>query len=725
MTAKISLRLLLTFFLVMQILLIAGLVAYISFLNGQAAVNTVAAEYRNSLSERIKQHLITFLDVPPKLNQNNANLIRSGAIDANDGTALQSYFLSQLELHPSITSIYFGNEKGGIVGSGREGAGGFFYIYNTPDFKAGTFEKYSFDTGENEKTILAQVPNFDARTRPWYKNAIQIKTFVWNDIYVLITGQDMALATSTPVYDEQQNLIGVMSVDIFLSHLSKYLQQMEEIGNGESFIIERSGLLVATSTNEPLYKELDADGKPERVDVHLSTTPIIHDAADALTAQYGDYSKIQTDGTIEFDMNGDRQFLQVSPLHDEYGIDWLIVVVSPESAFMGQIEENNHWTMTIILIAVIASIGLSLWTAHKIIRPISLLADSMDAITKKEWDGAVTSHTRIKELNELSLAFNLMRETLKKTMKQLSDEVHERQQAQMLMHESQDRYRTLVENMPIGVLRIGIDGILIAANPAFRFMFGLRTGDTSTVSSRELFVDSEKIAILTRDLVSKGILKNVEVECKKKDGTTFWGSLIIRSVVDDNGEVIHFDGTIQDVTEQKKTAETLQYLATHDILTSIPNRAFFENQLSQAITLAKYRGTGLAVLFIDLDDFKIVNDTFGHLKGDRLLQLVAQRISSCVRVSDMVARFGGDEFAIFLDGLSRDMNIRPILEKIMAALSQPFYMEGREVYVTASIGASVFPEDGDDLETLIQNADHAMYRSKITGKNNYNFSQSD
>jgi len=116
-----------------------------------------------------------------------------------------------------------------------------------------------------------------------------------------------------------------------------------------------------------------------------------------------------------------------------------------------------------------------------------------------------------------------------------------------------------------------------------------------------------------------------------------------------------------------------------------------------------------------------VNDTFGHLKGDSLLQLVAQRISSCVRVSDTVARFGGDEFAVFLDGLHRDVNIRPIIDKIMNALSQPFVLDDKEVYMTASIGVSVYPDDGTDLDTLIQNADHAMYRSKLKGKNNYNF----
>jgi diguanylate cyclase (GGDEF)-like protein/PAS domain S-box-containing protein len=721
--SRISLRLWLPFFFVMQIVTIAGLVAYVSFRNGQAAVNTVASELRDGLSAHIEQHLVNFLEIPHKINQNNANLVYAGSLSADDVQGLQSYFWEQLKLNPLVTSIYVGNEQGGIAGSGREGAEGFFYLYNTPDFRAGTFEKFTLAPNGEHDTLLAHIPNFDARTRPWYIHAVQKKSPVWNNIYVLVTGQDMAISASAPMYDREQKLIGVTSVDIFLSQMSSFLHSMEGNKGGVSFIIERSGFLVATSNNERLTREMNGDGKLERVEVRLSETPLIRDASNALITEFGDYRNIQSKEKLQFDMDGERQFLQVSPLRDKYGIDWLIVVVSPESAFMSQIQQNNRWAMTIIVLSVILSIVVSLWAAQAIIHPISVLINSMDALKNKEWHGAVAKHTRLREINQLAHAFNRMRETLHLTMQRLSDEVHERKQAEALMRASEDRYRTLVENIPMGVFRIGTIGKIIAANPSFLNMFKIKSGEElEQITARELFVAPRDAAPFMHDLVSKGKLANVEIHFKKTDGSYFWGSVIVRAVLDSNGEIVHFDGTLQDVTEQKKAAETLHYLATHDSLTAIPNRAFFEERLSQATALAAQRNTGLAILFLDLDDFKAVNDTFGHLKGDSLLQLVAQRISSCLRVSDTVARFGGDEFAVFLDGLHRDVNIRPIINKIMHALSQPFSLDGREVYVTASIGVSIYPENGMDLDTLIQNADHAMYRSKSMGKNRCSFS---
>jgi diguanylate cyclase (GGDEF)-like protein/PAS domain S-box-containing protein len=721
--SKISLRFLLPLFFVTQIVTIAGLVAYISFRNGQAAVNTVALELRESLSARIEQHLVTFLQVPHTINQSNANLIRAGSIHADDVGGLQAYFGEQLRLNPLVTSIYFGNEQGGIAGSGREGAEGIFYVYSTPDFRAGPFEKFALTADGKKGSLLAQVPNFDARTRVWYVNAIKKKSPVWNDIYVLITGQDMAISASAPVYDPEHNLIGVTSVDIFLSHMSNFLQSMDENDGGVSFIIERSGFLVATSNDEQLTREMNSDGKLERVEARLSETPLIQNAANALHTEFGDYENIQSKEKLQFEMDGERQFLQVSPLQDEYGIDWLIVVVSPESAFMSQIQQNNRWATTIIVLSVIISIAVSLWAVQKIIDPILELASFMDALKNKQWDGAAAKRTRLYEINQLSHAFNQMRETLQLTMQKLSGEVHERKQAEALMRASEDRYRTLVENIPMGVFRIGTTGKIIATNPSFLNMFKIKSvEELEQITARELFVTSRDAAPFMHDLVSKGKLTNVEIQFKKTDGSYFWGSVIVRAVLDSSGEIVHFDGTLQDVTEQKKAAETLHYLATHDSLTAIPNRAFFEERLSQATALAAQRNTGLAILFLDLDDFKAVNDTFGHLEGDSLLQLVAQRISSCLRVSDTVARFGGDEFAVFLDGLHRDVNIRPIIDKIMHALSQPFSLDGREVHVTASIGVSIYPDDGMDLDTLIQNADNAMYRSKLMGKNSWSFS---
>jgi len=174
--------------------------------------------------------------------------------------------------------------------------------------------------------------------------------------------------------------------------------------------------------------------------------------------------------------------------------------------------------------------------------------------------------------------------------------------------------------------------------------------------------------------------------------------------------------------EQLEQARRVEhYVATHDVLTQLPNRQLFHDRLSQALADARRNHRKLAVLFLDLDRFKPVNDTLGHAAGDRLLRAVAQRLTGCLRQSDTAARLGGDEFTIILTRVNEPDDAARVAAKILASLSEPFVLDGFELVVTASVGISVFPGDGADNDTLIKNADAAMYRAKANGKNAYQF----
>lgn len=211
----------------------------------------------------------------------------------------------------------------------------------------------------------------------------------------------------------------------------------------------------------------------------------------------------------------------------------------------------------------------------------------------------------------------------------------------------------------------------------------------------------------------------MEQHLRRSDGSLFWGSITARAILRPDGSIHSIDGAIEDVTEKKKVGDTFRYLATHDNLTGIPNRAQFDERLAQAIKVAETNDTLVAVLFLDLDNFKTVNDKLGHAQGDRLLQIIAKRLQSCLRKSDVVARLGGDEFGILLEGLSQVEHATPILHKLLAAISEPVEIQGEKYFVTASIGASFFPHDGQIADALINQADQAMYTVKEFGKNNF------
>jgi len=178
-------------------------------------------------------------------------------------------------------------------------------------------------------------------------------------------------------------------------------------------------------------------------------------------------------------------------------------------------------------------------------------------------------------------------------------------------------------------------------------------------------------------------------------------------------------GASLDITERKRAEEQIKSLAYHDALTGLPNRRLFQDRLSVAVAQAHRNGQRLAVLYLDLDRFKPVNDSLGHAAGDRLIQDVAERLRTCLREGDTVARLGGDEFTLLLPGVSQVVDAARVAEKVLDTLRVPFQIEGREIFATASIGISLYPEDGHDVETLVKNADAAMYRAKQQGRDNY------
>lgn len=176
---------------------------------------------------------------------------------------------------------------------------------------------------------------------------------------------------------------------------------------------------------------------------------------------------------------------------------------------------------------------------------------------------------------------------------------------------------------------------------------------------------------------------------------------------------------VRDITERTYAEEQIKHLAYHDALTNLPNRLLFKDRLTVALSHAQREAARLAVLFLDLDRFKVINDSLGHNIGDQLLQAVAARVHACVRDSDTVARLGGDEFTVLLPHLHRSDDAAPVASKIIEAIRYPFHIEGREFFITTSIGISLFPEDGTDAESLIKNADTAMYQAKELGRDNY------
>ncbi|MGM0593526.1 MAG: diguanylate cyclase domain-containing protein [Pseudomonadota bacterium] len=212
-----------------------------------------------------------------------------------------------------------------------------------------------------------------------------------------------------------------------------------------------------------------------------------------------------------------------------------------------------------------------------------------------------------------------------------------------------------------------------------------------------------------------------EIWNRNKRGEIYLEWLSIAAVKDEKGEVSHYVGIFSDITTEKENEERLEHLAHYDQLTDLPNRILFNDRLRQALALARRARSQVAVMFLDLDGFKAINDSLGHAAGDDLLAQVAERLTGCLRQSDTVARFGGDEFTVVLPGIEDEQSVCKIAQKIVEEVARPYLLDGTEASVTTSIGISLYPLDGQQPDTLIHKADNAMYHAKRHGKNHYEF----
>lgn len=306
----------------------------------------------------------------------------------------------------------------------------------------------------------------------------------------------------------------------------------------------------------------------------------------------------------------------------------------------------------------------------------------------------------------------------------------QRKQAEDALRESEAHFRALVEQASDSFYVHDVLGQFIDVNQQGCEGLGYTRQELLKLAVQDVDIDMQPGELMKlAEHIANGASIARESHYRRKDGTTFPVEIRI-GPIEINGHR-HLLSLVRDITERKQMQDHIQHLAYHDALTELPNRAMFNHQLSRAIAQARRNGKKLAVLFIDLDRFKYVNDTLGHDAGDQLLKEMAKRLGNSLRGSDlvarledgkdMVARLGGDEFVVLLEEITDTTHVGHVAHKILKALIEEYPLNGQILHITASIGVSIFPEDGGDEFTLMKHADIAMYRAKEQGKNNFQF----
>ncbi len=309
-------------------------------------------------------------------------------------------------------------------------------------------------------------------------------------------------------------------------------------------------------------------------------------------------------------------------------------------------------------------------------------------------------------------------------------DVHDQKRNEDALRRANWMLSSHISNTPLAVLEWDRDFRLVRWSPQAEVIFGWDADEVlGTPIDGNLLLhedDRDAVAGLLATLTggeeprATGLTRN-----NRKDGGTIWCEWYHSALLDEDGKIASILSFVQDVSSRIQAEERLQHMATRDALTGLPNRLLLHERLAQAITQVKRTGRRVGVLFIDLDRFKNVNDTLGHRIGDELLKGVTRALSAALRETDLLARLGGDEFMVIVEDFDDPAVLGQIAQKLLDAVSQPFKIEEHDIYVTSSIGISVYPDDSDDPEELLKHADVAMYRSKELGRNTYQFLDAD
>jgi diguanylate cyclase (GGDEF)-like protein/PAS domain S-box-containing protein len=325
-------------------------------------------------------------------------------------------------------------------------------------------------------------------------------------------------------------------------------------------------------------------------------------------------------------------------------------------------------------------------------------------------------------------------EELKRTREELERRVEERTRELSMevakRRQFRDKLRTttkIVESLREAVVVMDSDFNVIDVNPAFTKISGYSPREV--MGKPPPFHDSlggegSLNASVWKSIIRSGRWQG-EFWSKRKNGEKYAEHLSISAITDETDRVIQYTAVINDVTQRKQDEERIQYQANFDTLTGLPNRALFLDRLDQALAATARTDRKLGLVFINLDGFKLINDTLGHDAGDVLLQESSSRLRECVRSGDTVARLGGDEFTVIMPNLGDSRNAVYVAQRVLDKLAEPFDVKNEEVLISGSIGITVFPDDAADVSELLKNADAAMYRAKEQGKANYQFFTAD
>ncbi|NOY83802.1 MAG: EAL domain-containing protein [Nitrospirae bacterium] len=544
--------------------------------------------------------------------------------------------------------------------------------------------------------VASSRPEFiglDFKKNPFFKIAVAKKSHS-EDLYFDSMGQEWVLSFSFPITAkfQQNKVIGVLNARWKAEELVQLAQGLPHEGEGDFHaqvvLVQDEGLVISgpSSRQAGLFENLRINDTLRKAILGVSG---------------GNGYLIGPDVENKEALIG---YARSKGYRDFPGMDWRILVLKDVQTAFRSIDRLQWVVFSVAGIVALIVFTLSFWVTRRMTEPILQISEAASRIAKGDFEARAEYQAK-DEIGSLTQIFNQMTRDLKEQRAQLVDKHY---------------VDSIIANMMNSLIVIDPEGRIRRVNKSTVALLAYTEEELFEKSIDDIFGEKHpETGAWIADLLQQGFLRNTETTYRNKGGRVIpvWFSCSVMRDTQDRVEGIVC--VAQDITERKRSLARLNHMANHDTLTNLPNRTLFLDRLTQLLSGAHRRKRIVAILSLDLDRFKNINDTLGHVIGDLLLKGVSERLMGCVREGDTIARLGGDEFVFILDDITRLEDIGKISKKILEKFKRPFLLKGKELFITTSIGISLYPNDGAIAETLLKNADTAMYRAKEQGKNNY------
>ena len=724
---RVSTRTLLACLFSFLLLLTIALTSFLLVSSGNRIIGDVIAETAKTISRDLSREVTRLLETPDIVNINGARSILAGRVDYADDDSITRFFMDapQRRAEYSVSSIYFAEPNGRFIGVEAGDPQQELDSWNvsiSSHKTQGIYTDFEVNSDGSVGEKIGEVKPYDPRVRPWYVSAIvDPERAIWTDVYTDFNTNLATLTRAQAVRNDKGELLGVLAVDLFLEHIQMFLSSLETSSNAEVFIINDDGLVLAA--HAPAYQ-----GSQPGHNLPVSNSPFRF--MPSAVAAMGELEKKFDLETGEEKLNFTRGaehagniklqntegYLYSAGLGEAHGVNWTLGVFIPNSDFLQSVNEQVTKLLPLAILGLLL-IGCSLRLFLSVlIRPLDELRKNANKIASGNFKTNIDTSMG-NEVGELARSIETMRNNLHTSFVKLESNYQE-------LSKEKSRVESTLGSISDGVVSIDSDHNVVYMNPAARDLTGYANldSDSNSVSQIVKLKDTKRNSHLSSKELSQLLESESDSEVQglellDKAGASRHVSFKVAKNIcvsgTEHGSVI----LLSDLTEKIHVTNKLVHQATHDELTGLVNRREFERLLEISLKESAEESSTDTLLYLDLDRFKIVNDSCGHIAGDELLRQIASKFLQSVRVGDVVARLGGDEFGIILKQCSKE-NGNLIATKILSSVKKyRFDWQQRSYRIGVSIGLMSLESQFRSVESVLSNIDSACYQAKEDGRN--------